>query len=174
MWTSKKEVLRLQLQDAIYSPDSFVLMLRYCANLKAIRYESTSLKRIVADKSVMIGCCMTKILLETLRLAIERETTNHNLQVRTTNFSLFLCTSSLPLPVYIKYLSLCLLPSLSLITNLETTFKHYRLAINHDWLDQGLTHHIGQLSRMTLLIIRRWKGYMCVRKVFVLTHMYWQ
>ena len=26
-------------------------MLRYCANLKAIKYESTSLKRIVADKS---------------------------------------------------------------------------------------------------------------------------
>ena len=32
------------------SPDSFVLMLRYCENLKAIRYESTSLNRIVADK----------------------------------------------------------------------------------------------------------------------------
>ena len=43
--------LRLQLHVAIYRPDSFVLMLRYCANLKAIRYESTSLKRIVADKS---------------------------------------------------------------------------------------------------------------------------
>ena len=43
--------LRLQLHGAIYRPDSFVLMLRYCANLKAIRYESTSLKRIVADKS---------------------------------------------------------------------------------------------------------------------------
>ena len=40
--------LRLQLHDAIYSPDSFVLVLRYCATLKAIRYES---KRIVADKS---------------------------------------------------------------------------------------------------------------------------
>ena len=26
-------------------------MLRYCVNLKAIRYESTSLNRIVADKS---------------------------------------------------------------------------------------------------------------------------
>ena len=26
-------------------------MLRYCANLKAVRYESTSLNRIVADKS---------------------------------------------------------------------------------------------------------------------------
>ena len=36
---------------AIYRPDSFVLMLRYCANLKAIRYESTSLNRIVADTS---------------------------------------------------------------------------------------------------------------------------
>ena len=43
--------LRLQLHGAIYRPDSFVLMLRYCANLKEIRYESTSLKRIVADKS---------------------------------------------------------------------------------------------------------------------------
>ena len=43
--------LRLQLHGAIYRPDSFVMMLRYCANLKAIRYESTSLDRIVADKS---------------------------------------------------------------------------------------------------------------------------
>ena len=37
--------VRLQLHDAIYRPDSFVMMLRYCANLKAIRYESTSLNR---------------------------------------------------------------------------------------------------------------------------------
>ena len=36
------------------------------------------------------GCCMTKILPETLRLAIERETTNHNLLVRTTNLFLSL------------------------------------------------------------------------------------
>ena len=43
--------LRLQLHGAIYRPDSFVLMPRYCVNLKAIRYESTSLNRIVADKS---------------------------------------------------------------------------------------------------------------------------
>ena len=43
--------LRLQLHGAIHRPDSFVLMLRYCANLKAIRYESTSLNRIIADKS---------------------------------------------------------------------------------------------------------------------------
>ena len=43
--------LRLQLHDAIYRPDSFVMMPRYYANLKAIRYESTSLNRIVADKS---------------------------------------------------------------------------------------------------------------------------
>ena len=42
---------RLRLYGAIYRPDSFVLMLRYCANLKAIRYESTSLNRIVAVKS---------------------------------------------------------------------------------------------------------------------------
>ena len=43
--------LRLRLHSAIYRPNSFVLMPRYCANLKAIRYESTSLNRIVADKS---------------------------------------------------------------------------------------------------------------------------
>ena len=43
--------LKLQLHGTIYRPDSFVLMLRYCVNLKAIRYESTSLNRIVADKS---------------------------------------------------------------------------------------------------------------------------
>ena len=43
--------LRLQLHGAIYHPDSFVLILYYCGNFKAIRYESTSLKRIVADKS---------------------------------------------------------------------------------------------------------------------------
>ena len=43
--------VRLLLHGAIYRPDSFVLMLRYCENLKEIRYESTSLNRIVADKS---------------------------------------------------------------------------------------------------------------------------
>ena len=52
--TCLKEIyssLRLQLHGAIYRPDSFVLVLSYCANLKAIRYESTSSNRIVADKS---------------------------------------------------------------------------------------------------------------------------
>ena len=43
--------LRLQLHSAINLPDSFVFILRYCTNLKAIVYESTSLNRIVADKS---------------------------------------------------------------------------------------------------------------------------
>ena len=43
--------VKVQLHGAIYRLDSFVLMLRYCANLKAIRYESTSLNIIVADKS---------------------------------------------------------------------------------------------------------------------------
>ena len=49
----KDDVLsfRLQLHGAIYRPNSFVLMLRYCVNFKAIRYKSTSLNRIVADKS---------------------------------------------------------------------------------------------------------------------------
>ena len=45
-----KQIVRLQLHGAIYRPDSFVLMPRYCSNLKDIRYESTSLNRIVADK----------------------------------------------------------------------------------------------------------------------------
>ena len=43
--------LSLQLHGAIYRPDSFVLMPRYCANLKAVRYETMSLNKIVADKS---------------------------------------------------------------------------------------------------------------------------
>ena len=43
--------IRLRLHGAIHRPDSFLLMLRYCANLKTISYESTSLNRIVADKS---------------------------------------------------------------------------------------------------------------------------
>ena len=64
------------------------------------------------------GCCMTKILLETLRLAIERETTNHNLQVRTTNFSLFLSLymTSLSLRTLSIYLSVSfpLSPSLQI------------------------------------------------------------
>ena len=47
----RADQLRLQLHGGIYRPDSFVFMLRYCANLKAIRYESMSFNRIVADKS---------------------------------------------------------------------------------------------------------------------------
>ena len=43
--------IRLRLYGAIYRPNSFVTMLRYFANLKAIRYESTSSNRIEADKS---------------------------------------------------------------------------------------------------------------------------
>ena len=42
--------LTLRLHGAIYRPNSFVLMLRYCANLKAIRYQSTKLNGIGADK----------------------------------------------------------------------------------------------------------------------------
>ena len=43
--------LRLWLYGANYRLYSFVSMLHYCANLKPIRYASTSLDRIVADKS---------------------------------------------------------------------------------------------------------------------------
>ena len=39
----------LQLDDAIHCPDSFVVMLRYCENLKAIRYKSMSFNRFVTD-----------------------------------------------------------------------------------------------------------------------------
>ena len=39
-----------RLHGAIYRPDSLVSILHYCANLKAIRYGSTSLDSIVADK----------------------------------------------------------------------------------------------------------------------------
>ena len=42
--------MRLQLHDAIYRPDSLVLMLCYCANLKEVRYKSKSFNIIVADK----------------------------------------------------------------------------------------------------------------------------
>ena len=42
--------MRLQLHDVIYRLNSFVLMLCYCADLKVIRYKSTSFNRIVADK----------------------------------------------------------------------------------------------------------------------------
>ena len=42
--------MRLQLQDAICHSNSFVLMLRYGANLKAIRYKSMCFNRIIADK----------------------------------------------------------------------------------------------------------------------------
>ena len=42
--------MRLQLHDAIHRPDSFVLMLHYCVNLKVIRYKSMTFNRIVADK----------------------------------------------------------------------------------------------------------------------------
>ena len=42
--------MRLQLHDAIYCPNFFVLMLRYSMNLKVIRYKSMSFNKIAADK----------------------------------------------------------------------------------------------------------------------------
>ena len=41
----------LRLHGTIYLSDYFILMLRYCVNLKLTRYESTSLNRIVTYKS---------------------------------------------------------------------------------------------------------------------------
>ena len=45
--------VRLQLHSEIYRADSFaiVLMPHHWVNLKAVRYESTSLNRIAVDKS---------------------------------------------------------------------------------------------------------------------------
>ena len=45
--TTKVGSIRLQLHDVIYYPDSFVLMLCYCANLKAIQEISSTLLRIL-------------------------------------------------------------------------------------------------------------------------------
>ena len=42
--------IRPHLHDAIYHPDSFVLILHYCANLKVIRYKLTSFNIIIVDK----------------------------------------------------------------------------------------------------------------------------
>ena len=55
--------LRLQLHGAIHRPDSFVLMLRHCVNLKAIRYESTSLNRIAADKSHSVIAALRRFIM---------------------------------------------------------------------------------------------------------------
>ena len=54
--------VRLQLHGAIYRPDSFVIMLRYCANLKAMRCEPTSFNRIAADKSHLVIADLVKML----------------------------------------------------------------------------------------------------------------
>ena len=45
------ELFKATITRCVYRPDSFVLMPHYCVNLKAIRYESTSLNGIVANKS---------------------------------------------------------------------------------------------------------------------------
>ena len=66
------EILRLQLHSAIYLPDFFVLMLHHCANLKAIRYESTSLNRIAADKSHRV------IVASSLRLQLQGAIYRHD------------------------------------------------------------------------------------------------
>ena len=52
--------LRLRLHGATYRPDSFVMMPRYRAYLKAIRYESTSSNRIVVDKSHSVIVALAK------------------------------------------------------------------------------------------------------------------
>ena len=43
--------LKTGLHDTICLTDSFVFMLGHCVNFKAIRYESTSVNRIVSNKS---------------------------------------------------------------------------------------------------------------------------
>ena len=54
-------LFRLQIHGTIYRPDPFLMMLRYCATLKPIRYESTSLNRIVADKSHRVIIALRRI-----------------------------------------------------------------------------------------------------------------
>ena len=73
-------IFKLQLHGAIYRPDSFVLMLRYCANLKAIRYESTSFNRIVADKSHRVIAALGKII----QLSFILEALGYNYTMRLT------------------------------------------------------------------------------------------
>ena len=71
--------VRLQLHGATYRPDSFVLMLRYCANLEVIRYESTSLNRNVADKWHRVIVALDAVIC--LQLVLQRivlcNLTNH-------------------------------------------------------------------------------------------------
>ena len=59
--------IRLHLHDAIHRSDSFVLMLRHCANLKAMRYKSKSFNRIVADnlhcEIALCNCSLTLTVL---------------------------------------------------------------------------------------------------------------
>ena len=55
--------IRLHLHDAIYRHDSFVLMLHYCALLKAIKYKSMSFNRIVANKLHSCNCSLTLTVL---------------------------------------------------------------------------------------------------------------
>ena len=52
-YTATAKSRKFQNTRCDLSPDSFVLVLRYCANLKAIRYESTSLNRIAADNRIV-------------------------------------------------------------------------------------------------------------------------
>ena len=51
--------MRLQLHDASHRPDSLVLMLHYCANLKATRYKSTSFNRIGSQQIASCNCSLT-------------------------------------------------------------------------------------------------------------------
>ena len=53
--------VRLRLHGEIYRPDPFVLMLPYCTTLTTTRCESTSLNRIVADKSHRVIMALNKL-----------------------------------------------------------------------------------------------------------------
>ena len=76
--------MRLQLHRAIYRPDSFVLMLRHCVNLKAIRYESTSLNRIAADKSHRVIVAWVRHIFEIEHGGLgPRRNARYNLRERT-------------------------------------------------------------------------------------------
>ena len=59
IWAEKCTNLSLRIHGAIYRLNSFVSMLHYCVNLKAIGYESTGLNRVVVDKSNRVVIALT-------------------------------------------------------------------------------------------------------------------
>ena len=89
-------------------------MLRHCVNLKAIRYESTSLNRIAADKthrvivalhgSILIAICLATLEKESIA-SCRRHVTDCSLELQVAMFSKIPCNLWLPLAMVSKNLS---------------------------------------------------------------------